>query len=267
MRLEGKTTLVTGGGSGIGRSICELFAREGSRVVCVDLREERARETVEGFVDNGHALALSADVSQAESVRAMTEQALDAMGTVDILVNNAAIAVGDDILSIDEDVWNLNLNVVLGSVYLCSRALLPQMLERGSGVVVNISSVNGLTGLGEEGYSAAKAGVLNLTRNMAIKYAQRGVRVNAICPGTVRTPIWNDIVREDPQVFERLEKWYPLGRVGEPEDISRAALFLASDDASWITGEVLNVDGGLMSGLFAMSQDLNLELFNKERKD
>ena len=116
-----------------------------------------------------------------------------------------------------------------------------------------------MTGLGEEAYSAAKAGMLNLTQNLAIRYGPRGVRVNAICPGTVRTPIWQEMLDNDPQIFERLSKWYPLGRVGEPEDIANAALFLASDEASWITGQILAVDGGLLAGLFGMSRDLTFK--------
>jgi meso-butanediol dehydrogenase / (S,S)-butanediol dehydrogenase / diacetyl reductase len=136
----------------------------------------------------------------------------------------------------------------------------PGMIERRRGVIINIASVNGLTGLGEEPYSAAKAGLLNLTQNMAIKYGQYNVRANAICPGTVRTPIWQERVEQDPEIFERLAAWYPLGRVGEPEDIAKAALFLASDDAAWITGAILNVDGGLMAGSYRMSQALGGEV-------
>ena len=260
MRLEGQTALVTGGGSGIGRAICELFAREGAAVVVVDLREERCRETADRIAaEGGTAVPIAADVSEGESVSAMVSAALESQGRIHILVNNAAICTGDDILEIDEEVWDLDLRVVLKGVYLCCKALLPQMIESGGGVIVNISSVNGLTGLGEEAYSAAKAGVVNLTQNMAVRYGGRRVRVNAICPGTVRTPIWQEQLREDPKIFERLSKWYPLGRVGEPEDIARAALFLASDEASWITGQILAVDGGLMAGRFGMSQELTVK--------
>jgi meso-butanediol dehydrogenase / (S,S)-butanediol dehydrogenase / diacetyl reductase len=119
-----------------------------------------------------------------------------------------------------------------------------------------IAPVNGLTGLGEEPYSAAKAGLINLTQNLAIKYGPYGVRANVICPGTVRTPIWGERLAQDPQIFERLARWYPLGRVGETDDIAKAALFLASDDASWITGTTLTVDGGLMAGSYRMAQEL-----------
>jgi NAD(P)-dependent dehydrogenase (short-subunit alcohol dehydrogenase family) len=257
MRLVDTVALVTGGGSGIGRAIAELFAREGAAVVVADLRLERAQESAECIqAAGGKALALAADVSLRDQVDRMAAQALAAYGRVDVLVNNAAMATGDDILNIEEDEWDLNLRVVLKSVYLCSKALLPGMIARRRGAIVNIASVNGLTGLSEEAYSAAKAGVINLTRNMAVKYGRYQVRANAICPGTVRTPIWGPMLQRDPQIFDKLVKWYPLGRVGEPEDIAKAALFLASSEASWITGETLTVDGGLLAGSYGMSREL-----------
>lgn len=260
MRLDGKTALVTGGGSGIGRAICEVFAAEGAAVIPADVRGERARETAQAIAAaGGRATPLTADVSDDESVASMAATALESHERIDILVNNAALCEGDDILEIDGDLWDLNLRVDLKSVFLCSRALLPQMLEGGGGAIVNISSVNGLTGLGEEAYSAAKAGMINLTRNMAIRYGDRGVRVNALCPGTIKTPIWMEQLDKDPGLFERLVKWYPLPRLGEPEDVARAALFLASDDAAWITGETLCVDGGLMAGLYGMARELTVK--------
>jgi NAD(P)-dependent dehydrogenase (short-subunit alcohol dehydrogenase family) len=204
----------------------------------------------------GAALAVEVDVSDGAAVAAMAQQALDAYQRVDILVNNAAVARGDDILEIDEATWDLNLRVVLNSVFLCSKALLPGMLERRAGAIVNIASVNGLTALGNEPYSAAKAGMINLTKNMAVKYGPSGVRVNCICPGTIRTPIWQSKLDDDPTIFDRLRPWYPLGRIGEPADIARAALFLASDDAEWITGSILVVDGGLTAGSYRMARDL-----------
>jgi len=260
MRLDGKTALVTGGGSGIGRAICEAFAAAGSTAIPVDVRGERARETARTIAAaGGRATPLTADVSDEESVASMAAAALEAHGQVDILVNNAAVCEGDDILEFDSDVWDLNLRVDLKSVYLCSRALLPQMLERGSGAIVNISSVNGLTGLGEEAYSAAKAGMLSLTRNMAIRYGARGVRVTAMRPGTIKTPSWLAQLEKDPDLFDRLTKWYPLGRLGEPEDVARAALFLACDESAWITGQTLCVDGGLMAGRYGMARELTVK--------
>jgi NAD(P)-dependent dehydrogenase (short-subunit alcohol dehydrogenase family) len=130
------------------------------------------------------------------------------------------------------------------------------MISGGKGAIINISSVNGLTGIGEEAYSAAKAAIINLTQNMAVRYGRQNVRTNVICPGTIQTPIWAERVEKDPDVFKKLGKWYPLGRVGQPKDVARAALFLASDEAAWITGATLNVDGGLMAGRGTFADDL-----------
>ncbi|MCM8747711.1 glucose 1-dehydrogenase [Thermomicrobiaceae bacterium CFH 74404] len=257
MRLADKVALVTGSGSGIGRAIAERFAREGARVIVNDLHRDRAEETVQRIAAaGGEALAIQADVTQSAAVQAMVEQGIAAFGQIDILVNNAGASQGDDILTFDEATWDWNLAVVLKSAYLCSRAVLPRMIERRSGAIVNISSVNGIAGLGEEAYSAAKAGMNVLTKNMAVKYGRFGIRVNVICPGTIRTPIWGPRLEKDPLIFEKLAKWYPLGRVGEPEDIANAALFLASDEASWITGTVLIVDGGLLAGSYRMTLEL-----------
>jgi NAD(P)-dependent dehydrogenase (short-subunit alcohol dehydrogenase family) len=258
MRLRDQIAIVTGGGSGIGQAICELFAREGAGVVAADRYLERAQETAGRITAaGGSALAVQADVADHAAVEAMVARTVDAYGKVDILVNNAAVAEGDDILTYDEHVWEMNLNVVLKSVFLCSRAVLPGMIARRRGAIVNIASVNGLTGLGEEAYSAAKAGVVNLTKNLAVKYGRYQIRANAIAPGTIQTPIWRARLQEVPDVFDRLARWYPLGRVGQPEDVAKAALFLASDDAAWITGTVLNVDGGLLAGSYRMAQELS----------
>lgn len=260
MKLQNRVALVTGGGSGIGQAIALRFAREGAKVAVVDLRRSRAEETTALIkAAGGEALAVDADVSAAGMVEAMAQAVTAQWGRVDILVNNAAISQGDDVRVIDEETWDRNFAVVLKGAFLCTKAVIDGMIERRRGAIVNIASVNGLTGLGEEPYSAAKAGLINLTQNLAIKYGQYGVRANVICPGTVRTPIWAERVAQDPQIFDKLAGWYPLGRVGEAEDIANAALFLASDEASWITGAVLNVDGGLMAGNYGMSRGLQAE--------
>lgn len=192
-------------------------------------------------------LAVTLDVTDSQAIQQMVAAVRDRFGQIDILVNNAAFSQGDDILTIDEATWDRNLDVVLKSVFLCSKAVLSTMIERRRGAIINIASVNGISTFGEEAYSAGKAGVINLTRNMATKYGQYHVRVNVICPGTIQTPLWQPRLEADPQLFEKLADWYPLGRVGQPEDVAQAALYLASDAASWVTGISLVVDGGLLA--------------------
>lgn len=257
MKLQDKVAFVTGGGSGIGRAICQLFAREGATIVAADLIPGRAAETAE-LVTNagGVALGLEIDVADASKVKSAIDQAIDRFGRIDILVNNAGLSIGDRITDFDEAMWDLNMDVVLKGVYLCSRDVIPGMAERRSGVILNIGSVNGLVAIGESAYSAAKAGMVNLTQNMAIHYGDDNIRVNLIAPGTIRTPIWDERLKADPTAFDQLTPWYPLGRVGEPEDIAKAALFLCSDDASWITGAVLPVDGGITAGNYRLNKDL-----------
>ena len=247
-------------GSGIGQAIAQRFAREGAKVVIGELNMDGASGTVEMIQSaGGEALAVPCNVSVKAEVDAMVQHAVDTYGGLTTLVNNAAISSGAEILEMDERTWEKDINVVLKSVYLCCKASLPHMIAAESGAIVNIASVNGLSGFGHIAYSAAKAGVINVTKNLALTYGGDGIRVNAICPGTIQTPIWQERVDKDPIIFERLSKWYPLGRVGQPEDIANAALFLASDEASWITGEALTVDGGLMAGSYRMSRELNAD--------
>jgi NAD(P)-dependent dehydrogenase (short-subunit alcohol dehydrogenase family) len=239
-RLSGKRALVTGGGSGIGRATCRRFAAEGAAVVVADLLGERAEEVA---AESG-GTAVQADVTVAADVGRMVEAA----GRIDVLVNNAGGGFADDLLEVSEEEWDGDVTVNLKSAFLCSKAVLPGMIEQGSGVIVNIASVNGIAFFANEPYSAAKAGLISLTRSMAVRYGKHGIRAVAIAPGTIRSPIWQERVDKEPAIFERLVRWYPLGRVGEPEDVANAAAFLASDDASWISGDVLRVDGGLLAG-------------------
>jgi NAD(P)-dependent dehydrogenase (short-subunit alcohol dehydrogenase family) len=257
MRLAQRVAIVTGAGSGIGQAIAELFAQEGAKVVIAEVDRAKAEITQQAIQQAGReAMVVETDVSREASVAAMVARSLERYGAIDILVNNAAIAAGNDVLGCDEATWDYNLAVGLKGTFLCARAVLPGMIAQKRGAIVNISSVNGLVALGEPAYSASKAGIINLTKNMAVSYGQYQIRVNAICPGTVRTPVWKPMLEKDPHIFDRLAKWYPLGRVGEPGDIAKAALFLASDDAAWITGETLTVDGGLMAGSYRMTREL-----------
>ena len=257
MRFADRTVIVTGGGSGIGRVIAQRFAAERAAVVVADWVAEKAHVVASEIeASGGRALASHTDVSRAGDVAAMLAATESAFGPVDVLVNNAAIDGGDDVLRIDAETWDRDLAIVLKSAFLCSKAVLPEMIERGRGVIVNVASVNGLAYYANESYSAAKAGMINLTQSIAVRYGARGVRCVAIAPGTIRTPIWQERADKEPQIFERLKRWYPLGRVGEPEDVASAALFLASDEASWITGTVLRVDGGLLAGSARMAREL-----------
>ncbi len=259
-RLPGRVAIVTGGASGIGQATATLFAKEGARVVIGDRNDQMGEETAAAIRGlGGEARFVHAEITRSADVRKVVKDALDTFGRLDVVVNNAAIAGGDGVLEIDEAGWDQVLAVVLKGPFLFIQAALPAMQAQGSGSFVNIASVNGLMGLGEEAYSAAKAGLINLTQNVATRYGRQGIRANAICPGTVHTPIWQKVLETSPDVFERLSRWYPLGRVGEPEDIARAALFLASDEASWITGAVLPVDGGLTAGLHRMAVELQGE--------
>ncbi len=260
MRLPNETALITGGGSGIGRAIALRFAREGAAVAVLDRHVDAAERVANEITGSGGlAVALNGDVTDLSTLESAVATAFEQFGPVSILVANAAISQGNDPLTIDEETWVRTVGVVLTGVFLSAKAVLPGMIDAGRGAIVTISSVNGQTGIGEEPYSAAKAGVINLTQNLATRYGPHGIRANCIAPGTVQTPIWQSRVDRDPTVFDRIARWYPLGRVGQPEDIANGALFLASNDASWITGTVLNIDGGLMAGIPRFGADLNEE--------
>jgi NAD(P)-dependent dehydrogenase (short-subunit alcohol dehydrogenase family) len=257
MRFQGYVAIITGGGSGLGRVLAHRFAAEGAAIVVADVVGKRARAVADEISEvGGRSLAQTTDVTRAADVEAMVGAARDEFGPVDILVNNAAQATDADFLDVGEEVWDDDVAITLKGSFLCSQAVLADMTKNGSGVILNISSVNALGYYGNEAYSAAKAGILNLTRSLAVRYGPFGVRVNAIAPGTLKTPAWEQRQQKDPGVFERVAKWYPLGRVGEPEDVAGAVLFLASDEAAWISGAVLPVDGGLTAGNMQMMQEI-----------
>jgi meso-butanediol dehydrogenase / (S,S)-butanediol dehydrogenase / diacetyl reductase len=256
-RFEGDVAVVTGAGSGIGAAVARAFATEGATVVLVDQHRETALavcEEIAGAGGQGEVAVL--DVSDGDQVEWVLTELVGRLRRVDVLVNNASIAGGDGLAKLPPDEWDRDVAVTLRGAFLCTRAVLPSMLERGTGCIVNVASVNGLLHLGQEAYSAAKAGLLQMTRSVAVQYGPRGIRANAVAPGTVRTPAWSERLERDPQIFDRLARWYPLQRVGEPEDVARAVLFLASVEASWITGATLPVDGGLLAGNLRLALEL-----------
>ena len=249
-RLEDKVAVVTGAGRGIGRAIAVRFASEGARVVVDDIKDDVGQATVDAICETGgEACYVHADVSDPAAVSQLMSATADRFGRLDILVNNAVCSAE----AIVEEAWGPVLDVCLHGTANCCRAALPVMLEQGGGAIVNISSVNALFTWGDFwAYSAAKAGLIAVTRNIATNYARRGIRANVICPGTVRTEIWEPDRLKDPGLEARLAEQYPVGRVAEPEEIAHAALFLASDEASFVTGAVLPVDGGLTAGLWKL---------------
>ncbi len=260
MRFADQCVIVTGGGSGIGEVVSRRFAAEGAAVVVADRAGPSARNVAASIADRGgKAIATEVDVTSDGDVERMVTAAEAAFARVDILVNNAAAFKGDDLLGMVEADWDLDVDVSLKGAFLCCKRVLPGMIERQRGVVLNIASVNGLGGYGNHAYSAAKAGLINLTENLAVRYGRHGIRANAIAPATVRTPAWSERLRRDPDLFARLEPWYPLGRVGEADDIANAVLFLASREASWITGINLRVDGGLLAGSDGLARAVCVE--------
>lgn len=256
-RLTGQTTVVTGAGAGLGRAAARLFAAEGSSVVCVDRDESAAAAVAEAIeMDGGSALAVAADVTSQGDLEAMRHAALEHFGQIDGLYANAGILGVGTALDVDPAHWSQVIAVNLTGVWLSARAVLPAMFERGKGSIVTQGSVAGMVGLRAIApYAASKGGVIALTRQMAVDFASAGVRVNAVCPGTVRTQLVEDLYAKrasehhtDAQAdLQRTASRYPLARLGTVEEVVSVALFLLSDDASWITGAVYPVDGGWTS--------------------
>jgi NAD(P)-dependent dehydrogenase (short-subunit alcohol dehydrogenase family) len=249
-RVDGKVALITGGTSGIGRATAIVFAREGASVAITGRDEDRGRQVVSGIADEGgEAIFVRADVRDAEDCERSVSRTVEAFGGVDVLFNNAGVYVANDILGCDEDEWDLQVDTSLKGAYLMSRAALPHMIAKGSGAIINCSSGWGLVG-GARGaaYCAAKGGLTNLTRAMALDHGPQGIRVNAICPGDTETPMEHEDARNQGLSWEEYlanaVSGRAIQRMAEPEEIAMAVLFLASDEAKYITGVALPVDGG-----------------------
>jgi NAD(P)-dependent dehydrogenase (short-subunit alcohol dehydrogenase family) len=253
MRLKGKTSVVTGSGSGIGRAIARAFAQEGANVVVADINETAAKETVSVIGKaGGVALAVHADVADPNSVERLVQTTLDRFNSVHVLVNNAAIQVNKKIEDTSPEEWNRQMAVNVGGVFLCSKHFLPH-LRAVRGSIVNMSSVNGtFVEPMCAGYCATKAAILAFTKAVAIDHGGEGLRVNAICPGYIDAGLAEGyfLAQPDPDAARaQAGKLHALRRIGQPEEVAKAAVFLASDEASFVTGSALTVDGGFSSGL------------------
>lgn len=245
-RLDGKVAVITGAAGGIGREAALLFSEEGATVCVADVVDEQGEQTASECRD---AFYHRVDVTDAKSVEALYAAVSERCGGIDVLYNNAGIMPPDDgsILETDPEVWDRVHSVNATGVYLCCKHGVPHLLERGGGSVVNVASFVALLGAATSqiAYTASKGAVLAMTRELAVEFARRGVRFNAICPGPVETPLLMHLFESDPAAFERRRVHIPIGRLAQPQEIARAALFLASDDASFVTGTAFAVDGGI----------------------
>lgn len=250
MRLPGKVAVITGAGAGQGRAAVERFIKEGALVLAADVNAAAAEESAAiGRLIGGRAEAIRCDVSNAAEVAALIDRAVEVFGRIDILYNNAGIFLhGRDVpvTDLDEEIWDRVIDVDLKSVYLTCKSAIPKMIASGGGSIINISSGAGLIGSERaHAYTAAKAGVIGLTRAIAVAYGRHQIRCNAICPGAVLTGMLTEGNLSTPELRERSASRYPIKRLGEPEDVVNLAVFLASDESTWMTGSIIPLDGGI----------------------
>jgi NAD(P)-dependent dehydrogenase (short-subunit alcohol dehydrogenase family) len=245
--LDGKVALITGAAGGLGRASARIFAREGAKVVVVDIQREAGQETVDLIRKaGGEAMFVRADVSDSTDARAMVQAAIETWGGLDCAMNNAAIDVHRGPLAeISVEDWQRSIGVNLTGVFLGMKYQIPAMLDRGGGSIVNVSSGGGLVGAaGIAPYIAAKHGILGLTKVAALDYGKRGIRTNAILPGAMWTPLLRAAAEQEPQHIERLQAMHPIGRLAEPEEVAEAAVWLCTSAASFVLGHSFSVDGG-----------------------
>jgi NAD(P)-dependent dehydrogenase (short-subunit alcohol dehydrogenase family) len=251
MRLKSKVAIVTGGSSGIGEAIARLFAKEGAKVTITGRRKEKLEEVVETITQaGGQALDVPGSVTVEADVQNAVTSTIRTFGRIDILVNNAGnLFYAGPLHETEDKVWDETLDIFLKGVFRFTRAVIPQMLKQGGGSIINISTVVGLKampGFSAHAYSAAKGGVVMLTKTVAIEYAKNKIRCNCICPAGVDTPGVASFVT-DPKNREWFNAIHPIGRMGKPEEIAQAAVYFASDEAAWTTGAIMPVDGGIMA--------------------
>jgi NAD(P)-dependent dehydrogenase (short-subunit alcohol dehydrogenase family) len=257
MEFENKTVVITGGATGIGRETARAFLERGANVVLNGRREMKLQEAITELDPSGkHVAYLAGDIGIPETARQLIRTAVQRFGGVDILVNNAGIFKPTPFLEHTEGDYNAYVSIILGGTFHASQAAIPEMQKRGGGAIVNTGSMWASQAIGatpSSAYSAAKAGVHALTRNLAIEFAADHIRVNAVAPAVVETPVYNTFMSDDEvkEVLPSFNNFHPLGRNGQPQDVAAAILFLAGSQADWITGVVLPVDGGVMAGQHA----------------
>jgi len=258
MSAVGRCTAITGAAGGIGRELCRHFAGAGHALAMID-RQSSVLAFAEELTSEGHSAAAAiADIADAEQVLRAFAELREKLGPVSVLINNAGFSCEPTLAKATHKGWAEHIAGNLNGAFHCSKAALPDMIA-GGGNIVMIASVNGLMALGDPAYSAAKSGLLSLTRALAVEYGKHSIRANAVLPGTVRTPIWDERRKSDPKVLETLERWYPLGRIVEPSEVVATVDFLISDAAGAITGALIPVDCGLTAGNIVMSGELTLE--------
>src|SRR5437867_6449612 len=257
MKLQDKVSIITGAASGIGKATAVVFAREGARVMCADVNEQGAEATARQIQDTGgEAASFRADVAKEEDVRAMVAATVQRWGRLDVLYNNAGIGFGMPVTQVPVDEWDRLIDINLRGVFLGCKHAIPEMLKNGGGAIVSTASDAGLRGTAMlSPYCASKGGVVLLTKSLAVEWGAMGIRVNCVCPGVIRTPILDPFLQRaqamgatPEELWERMARAHPVGRVGEPEEVGQAVAFLASDEASFITGVALPVDGGFQAG-------------------
>ena len=251
--LKGKTVVITGSGRSIGREMAIRIAAEGASVALLEINRENLEEVRSTIAAaGGDVRSYEIDLgSESQIIETILKVEKD-FGKIDCLINNAMVHEAEDLLNTTLEVWNKSIQITLTAAFLCILQVLPDMIKRKNGSIINIGTVNAKAMIGSDSYSAAKAGVHALTRTVAVRYGVDGIRCNTIVPGTIATAAWQERVDRNPNVFEDLKPWYPLGRVGTPKDIADAAIFLISEDSQWISGSELVVDGGLLAGYAPM---------------
>lgn len=246
-RFEGRVALITGAGSGIGRAVALRLASEGAAVAVADINPDGGRETCRLVEqEGGRSLFIEADVTRAPDVERVVAETIETLGRLDVLFPSAGVGAGGTVVDISEEDWDRVVDLDLKGVFLSCKYAVAAMLEGGGGAIVTVSSIGGMQGKSGASFCAAKGGVVNLTRSMAVAHARQNIRVNCVCPGWVPTPI-NEGALRDPERRAEIAARHPMGRLGTPEEIAAAVAFLASDEASWITGAILPVDGGYLA--------------------